>query len=140
MNPIDLIRKLDDVGVRLREHDGRLFASGDRQMLSEQLRQEIEERRDDLLVVLRELAQTVENVQEASTEDQNLWRQEVVWSLWWREAGGQDVPWLDHDLAALRRVLPPMSCLDCGAATTPHRRLWCPNHSQRAAIVRSVKD
>ncbi len=71
------------------------------------------------------LAETVANARALDSADWAAWREEIVAGLRWVEAGnGPDLN-LAHDLAALRVLVPPGTCLRCDAPCPTDGRHWC---------------
>ena len=68
---------------------------------------------------------TAANVAAASAAERDGWRREVVAALRWTEAGRGVDHNLGHDLAALRRLVPPGACLECGGPAPRDGRHWC---------------
>ncbi len=69
---------------------------------------------------------TVRNALALPVDERAAWRQEIVDALVWVGAGrGQD-PLLEHDLRALRRLVPLGTCLRCDAPCPADGRHWCP--------------
>ncbi len=82
---------------------------------------------------------TVRNVLALSHADQAAWRREIVEALVWVEAGhGIDVH-LAHDLRALRRIVPPGTCLRCDAPCPVEGHYWCVTCSDTEAKGMGVK-
>ena len=72
-----------------------------------------------------QIAATVANVSALSPEERRGWHREVVAALRWRESGHEPDATLGHDVAALRRLVPPGECFDCGGPCPRDGRHWC---------------
>ena len=71
------------------------------------------------------VAATVRHALALTSDERQGWQREIVAMLRWAEAGrGSDAD-LAHDLAALRRIVPPGACLDCGGRCPDDGRQWC---------------
>ncbi len=82
---------------------------------------------------------TVRNALALTDPDRAAWRREIVEALVWVEAGhGVDIH-LAHDLEALRRIVPPGTCLRCDAPCPAEGRHWCGNCSVKEAKGMGVK-
>ena len=71
------------------------------------------------------LAETVANARALAADERAAWQDEVVAMLRWAEAGHEPDLHLAHDLAALRRLVPPGVCLDCGGPCPAGEQHWC---------------
>jgi hypothetical protein len=71
------------------------------------------------------IAVTVANASTLPPEERDGWRREIVAALRWAEAGHAPDGYLVHDVAALRRLVPFGTCLECGGAAPRDGRHWC---------------
>ncbi len=82
---------------------------------------------------------TVRNALALTDEERAAWRREIVEALVWVEAGhGVDIH-LDHDLRALRRIVPPGTCLRCDAPCPAEGHHWCGECSVKETKGMGVK-
>ncbi len=82
---------------------------------------------------------TVRNALALTDTERAAWRREIVDALVWVEAGHGVDPHLVHDLAALRVLVPPGTCLRCDAPCPGDGRHWCDDCSATEAKVMEVK-
>jgi hypothetical protein len=70
-------------------------------------------------------AATVRNADALPPDERDGWQREIVAALRWAEAGNEPDGYLTHDVAALRRLVPYGTCLDCGGPAPRDGRHWC---------------
>ncbi len=82
---------------------------------------------------------TVRNALALTDEERAAWHREIVEALVWVEAGhGVDIH-LAHDLQALRRIVPPGTCLRCDGPCPAEGPHWCACCSNTEAKGTGVK-
>lgn len=125
----DVLASLARDGVTLYLDDaGELRARSRPGALTPEMRATIAAHRPALVAALADeaiIAGTLANLAAESQETREAWRREVVVWQRWEEAGGTPDPNQRLDLAALRRLLPPGTCLDCGASMSDDGHRWC---------------
>ena len=71
------------------------------------------------------VARTVATAVALDDDERTAWQQEIVAAIRWAEAGHAPDPHLEHDLAALRRLVPYGVCLACGSSCPADGQHWC---------------
>ncbi len=153
-----LLTELRDAGALLSVEAGRLRVCAPRGVLSATRLAAIEAQRDALLAALSppsvpglsladpvpasadpRLDETVANALALEPAERTVWQAEIVAAVRYVEAGADSDPHLDHDLAALRRIVPFGVCLDCGDPCPSDGRHWCTNCDVKGTTAMGVK-
>ncbi len=139
-----LLADLRGAGALLSVEAGRLRIRAPRGVLTGTRLAAIEAQRDALLAALSSpsvpelrqpdpilvssdpvLDQTVANARALDPAERAAWQAEIVAAVRYVEAGGDPDPYLAHDLAALRRIVPSGICWACGLPCPTDGRHWC---------------
>jgi len=128
MTGAEMLEHLASDGVTLYLADGELRARARPGAVTAEARADIDAHRAaivDALVDEAIIAGTLANLAAEPAAVREAWRREVVAWQRWEEAGGAPDPNQRIDLAALRRLVAPGSCVHCGESVFCVGRHWC---------------
>ena len=136
MTGVEIMASLARNGVSLHLAPGELRARVKPGARTAAARATIAAHRPELIRALTDeaiITGTLTNLAVESAQVREAWRREVVAWQRWEEGSGAPDPNQRLDLAALRRILPPGACIDCGQPAHSGERHWCACCERRTA-------
>lgn len=128
MTGAEMLEHLARDGVTLYLADGELRARARPGALTTTSRAEIDRHRATIVGALMDeaiIAGTLANLAAEPAAVREAWRREVIAWHRWEAAGGAPDPNQRLDMTALRRLVPPGTCLACDLPMPDEGRDWC---------------